>query len=69
MTARFEKTGSILADSAPVSRAAPPIDERADCPAIAQRDPHDRKLRNCIVLANMIAWIVIIVFVRYVFCG
>ena len=66
MIAPLEETGSTHADSVPVSRTAPLIDQRAHCPAIAQRDPPDRKLRNHIILANTIAWITIIVFVRYV---
>jgi hypothetical protein len=63
MTAPLEKAGSIY--SVPVFRAPPAIDEPADHPRISQRDPNDRKLRNLILLANTIAWIIIIVFVRY----
>jgi hypothetical protein len=64
MTVPLEKVGSIY--SVPVFRAAPTIDEPADHPRISQRDPSDRKLWNLILLANTIAWIMIIVFVRYV---
>jgi len=66
MIVPLEKAGSIHADSVPVSRAASLTDARTDCPAIASRDPPDRKLRNLIILANAIAWIGIIAFIRYV---
>jgi hypothetical protein len=64
MIAPLEKTGTIHADSVPVSRA-PVIDECAG-PAIAQRNLPDRKLRNLIILANTVAWMMIIALVRYV---
>jgi hypothetical protein len=65
MIVPLEKAGTIHADSVPVSRARL-IDECAGYPAIAERDLPDRKLRNLIILANMIAWIMIIALVRYV---
>ncbi|WP_407178831.1 hypothetical protein [Bradyrhizobium sp. STM 3562] len=45
-------------------RAEPyPVD-----PHLEPRDPPDRKLRNRILLANMMAWVAIIAFVRFIFC-
>jgi hypothetical protein len=64
MTAPLEKVGRIY--NVPLLRAAPTIDELADHPGISQRDPSNRKLWNLILLANTIAWIMIIAFVRYV---
>jgi hypothetical protein len=66
MTAPLTKAGRIQNDGVSVSLAAPLIDECDDYPVIEQRDPPDRKLRNRMILGNTIAWIVIIVLVRYV---
>ena len=66
MTAPLTKAGRIQDDGVSVSQAAPLIDERDDHPAIEQRGPPDRKLRNRMILGNTVAWIVIIVLVRYV---
>jgi hypothetical protein len=65
MIVPFKRAESIQTD-APVSRGVPLIDARADYPTIEPRDRSDRKLRNRIILANTIAWIVITAFVRYV---
>jgi hypothetical protein len=64
--APLTKAGHIHDDDVSVSQAAPLIDERDDYPAIEQCHPPDRKLRNRNILGNTIAWIVIIVLVRYV---
>lgn len=46
-------------------REAPMIAEH--CPAHEHCEPLDRKLRNRILLANTIAWIVIIVLIQVAF--
>ena len=46
-------------------REAPMIAEH--CPAHEHCEPLDRKLRNRILLANAIAWIVIIVLINMAF--
>jgi hypothetical protein len=66
MIAPLTEAGRIQDDGASVAQTSPLIDERDDCPAIEQRDPRDRKLRNRIILGNMVAWIMIIMLVRYV---
>ena len=48
-----------------ISREAPMIAEH--CPAHEHCEPLDRKLRNRILLANAIAWIVIIVLIKVAF--
>ncbi|MBR1119988.1 hypothetical protein JQ628_00570 [Bradyrhizobium lablabi] len=43
------------------------IAEPANCPLLEPHDARDRKLRNRIILANAIAWVVIIVMIGLVF--
>ena len=43
------------------------IAEHADGPLLRQPDASGRRLRNRIILANAIAWIVIIAMVRLIF--
>ena len=43
------------------------IAEHADSPVLQQHEPIDRKLRNRIIMANALAWIVIIVLIRLLF--
>jgi hypothetical protein len=66
MITPLTKARRLQDDDVSISQAAPPIDERDDYSAIEQRGPHDRKLRNRIILANTVAWIMIIVVIRYV---
>ena len=40
---------------------------QADCHIVARHDPSARRLRNRLILANGLAWIVIIVLVRLLF--
>ena len=40
--------------------------EPASCPAPERRDAPDRRLRNRIIIANVIAWIAIIVLIRLI---
>lgn len=49
------------------SREAPMIAARLDCPEPKRLDPAGRKLRNRIILANALAWIVIILLIRMIF--
>jgi hypothetical protein len=43
------------------------IAERANCHVLERRDPPDRRLRNRLIAANAIVWIVIIVMIRLIF--
>ena len=49
------------------SREAPMIAERVDCRVLRQHDPPDRRLRNRLIVANVIAWIAIIALIRLFF--
>jgi hypothetical protein len=49
------------------SREASILAEHADCRVLQRPDPSVRRLRNRIIPANAIAWIVIIVLNRLVF--
>ena len=49
------------------SREAPMIAEHADGRLLQQQDPSGRRLRNRVIVANAIAWVVIIVVIRLVF--
>jgi hypothetical protein len=49
------------------SREETMIAEPASAPPLEAHDAHDRKLRNRIILANVVAWIAIIVLIRLVF--
>jgi hypothetical protein len=51
----------------PSSREAPMIAEHADCRLLQQQDPSDRRLRNRVIAANALAWIVILVLIRLIF--
>ena len=41
--------------------------EHASCPALERRDAPDRRLRNRIIIANVIVWIAITVLIRLIF--
>jgi hypothetical protein len=43
------------------------VAEDTDCFVLEQHDPCGRKLRNCLIVANAIAWIAIIALIRLVF--
>ena len=43
------------------------IAEHADCRLLQQQDPSGRRLRNRVIAANVIAWIVIVVLIRLIF--
>jgi hypothetical protein len=71
MTAKLRKIES-PADNEPfapehLSREETMIAERATGPLPEPCDAPDRRLRNRIILANALAWIVIIVLIRLVF--
>jgi hypothetical protein len=71
MIAKLQKARTTTANeplvSETFSREAPMIAEHADGPLLRQPDPSGRRLRNRIILANAIAWIVIIDMVRLIF--
>jgi hypothetical protein len=50
------------------SRKAPMITEYAERRLPQQQpDPIDRRLRNCLIAANVVAWIAIITLIRLIF--
>jgi hypothetical protein len=71
MIAKLQKAKTTAAHESLVSETfsseAPMIAEHADCPTLGQSDPSGRKLRNRIIVANVIAWVAIIALVRLVF--
>jgi hypothetical protein len=71
MIAKLRKVEEIAANEPLVlgtsSREAPMIAERADCRVLQQQDPSGRRLRNRVIVANVIAWIAIIVLIRLIF--
>jgi hypothetical protein len=71
MIAKLRKVEETVANEPLVlessSREAPMIAEHADCRLLQQQDPSGRRLRNRVVVANAIAWIVIIVLIRLIF--
>jgi hypothetical protein len=71
MIAKLQKARTPTANeplvSETFSREAPMIPEHVDGPLLRQPDPSGRRLRNRIILANAIAWIVIIALVRLIF--
>jgi hypothetical protein len=71
MTARLQKAETAAANESLVSemfsREASMVAKRADGCAPEQRDPADRKLRNRIIIANVIAWIAIIALIGLIF--
>ena len=71
MTAKLRKVEETVANEPlvlePSSREAPMIAERADCRLLQQQDPSGRRLRNRVIAANAIAWIVIVVLIRLIF--
>ena len=71
MTAKLRKVRETVANEPLVletsSREAPMIAEHADCRLLQQQDPSGRRLRNRIIVANAIAWVVIIVLIRLIF--
>jgi hypothetical protein len=46
------------------SREGPMLVQPADCRVLQRHDPSARRLRNRLLAANMIAWIVIIALIR-----
>jgi hypothetical protein len=49
------------------SREAPMITKYADCHVLHLSNPSGRRLRSRLIVANVIAWIAIIAFVRVIF--
>ncbi len=71
MTAKLRKVEETVANEPLVLersfREAPMIAEHADCRLLQQQDPSGRRLRNRVIAANVIAWIVIVVLIRLIF--
>ena len=71
MIAKLRKVEETVANEPLVlessSREAPMIAEHADGRLLQQQDPSGRRLRNRVIVANAIAWVVIIVVIRLVF--
>jgi hypothetical protein len=72
MTAKLKKRETAAADAPFIPRAtaaeSPMIAEHADSGlALEQHDPSGRKLRNRLIVANVIAWIAIIAVIRLFF--
>ena len=71
MTAKLRKVEETAADEPLVlessSREAPMIAEHADGRLLQPQDPSGRRLRNRVIIANAIAWVVIIVVIRLMF--
>jgi hypothetical protein len=71
MTAQLTKVESTAANGslAPehFSREETMTGEHASCPALERRDAPDRRLRNRIIIANVIVWIAITVLIRLIF--
>jgi hypothetical protein len=71
MTARLTKVESTKANDSLVpehfSREETMTAEHASCPTLERRDAPDRRLRNRIIIANVIVWIAIIVLIRLIF--
>jgi hypothetical protein len=75
MIAKLQRAETTAADESLVSetssREAAMIAERADCRVLQlprpKPDPSSRRLRSRILIANAIAWIVIIALIRLIF--
>ena len=71
MTAKINKVETTAANEslAPerFSREETMSTEHARCPVLERRDAYDRRLRNRIIAANVIAWIAVIVLIRLIF--
>ena len=71
MIAKLRKVEETVANEPLVlessSREAPMIAEHADGRLLQPQDPAGRRLRNRVIVANAIAWVVIIVVIRLVF--
>jgi hypothetical protein len=71
VTAKLKKVESTAANESLVpeyfSREETMIAEHASCPGQERRDAPDRRLRNRIIVANLIAWIAIIALIGLIF--
>ena len=57
----------LVLDSSSREAQASMIAEHADSRLLQQQDLYGRRLRNRVIVANAIAWVVIIVVIRLVF--
>jgi hypothetical protein len=71
MIAKLRKVEETAANESLVlemsSRETPMIVEQADCRVLRRPDPSGRQLRNRLIVANVIGWIVIIALIRLIF--
>ena len=71
MTAKINKVETTAANESLTperfSREETMAAEHARCPVLERRDAPDRRLRNRIIVVNVIAWIAIIVLIRLIF--
>jgi hypothetical protein len=71
MTVQLKKVKSTAANDSLVpehsSREETMTAEHASCSTLERRNAPDRRLRNRIIIANVIAWVVIIVLIRLIF--
>jgi hypothetical protein len=71
MTARPRKVEETTADELVISELSSTealmIAERADCRVLQQQKLSGRRLRNRVIVANVIAWIAIVVLIRLMF--
>jgi hypothetical protein len=71
MTVQPTKVKSTAANDSLVpehfSREETMTPEHASCRTLERRDAPDRKLRNRLIFANVIAWVAIIVLIRLIF--
>jgi hypothetical protein len=71
MVAKFREVEETAANEPLVlersSREAPMITEYADYRMLQRPDPSDRRLRNRLIVANVVAWVAIIVLIRLIF--
>jgi hypothetical protein len=68
MIAKLRKVEETVANEPLVletfSREGPMLVQPADCRVLQRHDPSARRLRNRLLAANVIAWIVIIALIR-----
>ena len=64
MTTVLKRAEGIANSGTPASQVVQLFDKPVDYPNAEQRGPLDRRLRNLILLANVVVWVFIILIVR-----
>jgi hypothetical protein len=68
MNAKIQRVKKTAANESLVSETSSrEVAMVADCRVLQQPDPAGRRLRNHIIVANVVAWIVIIGLIRLIF--